>query len=599
MFIKYNDFKLSMNENVAQAKTFMKNRALAIKREKAKKANPEVNEKEVGLSPAEQKAAENDADFLKIKNMLSKNDGWTYLFTKLHFDTTVPEDSRASLEDLETLYRDLLELKPILNRLPMELLRYASIKPSDEDGRYPFEKLSDDLDGLKGDRVTNKFINELLPFQKQQYEAAGEVQKEKISGIAKAFTELGDDSKSNAALQKMFFSKLKADKSLQDVINRAVNFIKSANNSQMSKFLQAIQTVNDKYGEMNGAQIVYDEKGILIIEVKSYQANAALNGNTAHCIARYQGHWDSYTGDNTLNKQYYVYNFNLTPDNNKSVIGITIDEGGGIRACHTKNDGTFSSEMKAYMKSIDVPFSVLAPMTREEVVAKKKRIEANKKIINSGLTAEQAAQYIEDGADPNAKAGVPLQNAVKEDNYEKTEILIKKGAHPNIGGCIKGAKNLKMIKLLVDNGSDITNDVFTSIVKDYEAVEYVLKAGVDPNFEQGMPLRSAAKLITDNPIKTMDLLIKYGARISERRYMVVKWACEFGRPDILEFLLNKMKAKGDDKLNDSNKKEWFTEMASWTNSSDKIDHKKKDEMIDWIEKYSGIKFSADMRKYPN
>ena len=260
MFIKYNDFKLSMNENVAQAKTFMKNRALAIKREKAKKANPEVNEKEVGLSPAEQKAAENDADFLKIKNMLSKNDGWTYLFTKLHFDTTVPEDSRASLEDLETLYRDLLELKPILNRLPMELLRYASIKPSDEDGRYPFEKLSDDLDGLKGDRVTNKFINELLPFQKQQYESAGEVQKEKISGIAKAFTELGDDSKSNAALQKMFFSKLKADKSLQDVINRAVNFIKSANNSQMSKFLQAIQTVNDKYGEMNGAQIVYDEK---------------------------------------------------------------------------------------------------------------------------------------------------------------------------------------------------------------------------------------------------------------------------------------------------------------------------------------------------
>jgi ABC-type Zn uptake system ZnuABC Zn-binding protein ZnuA len=39
-----------------------------------------------------------------------------------------------------------------------------------------------------------------------------------------------------------------------------------------------------------------------------------------------------------------------------------------------------------------------------------------------------------------------------------------------------------MIKLLCSFGSEITNDVFKNVSKDKEAVEFILKAGVDPNF---------------------------------------------------------------------------------------------------------------------
>ena len=106
--------------------------------------------------------------------------------------------------------------------------------------------------------------------------------------------------------------------------------------------------------EINGAEEVYNENNILIIEVRSFVANRDLNSNTSHCIASSQGAWDSYVGDNRFTKQYYIYNFNLPPSDVKSVIGITIGEGGRVTACHTKNDGGFTSQIESYMKSLKI-----------------------------------------------------------------------------------------------------------------------------------------------------------------------------------------------------------------------------------------------------
>ena len=306
MFVKYNEFKHSLNENVQQAKTYLKNRALRIKKE----TNPGTPEKPTGLTAQEVKAAETNPDFLKIKKMLEPNPGWTYMFTKFYFDNNVP------LEDLSDLYKDLLDYRQLLNQLPMELLKYTNLKPTDEDQRGPYEILCDDLEKLKGSKLSKKFVDELLPYQKAQYEKAGAIHKEKIDGIAKAFAEFGKDPagnvdrKVNSDLQKIFFSKLKGDKTLVDVINRAEKHIKAANNTGMSKFLQAIQNANEKLGINNGAEIIFNDNNILIIEVKSFQSNQLLNAATSHCIARSDYHWNSYVGDEKLfNKQYYIYNF--------------------------------------------------------------------------------------------------------------------------------------------------------------------------------------------------------------------------------------------------------------------------------------------------
>jgi hypothetical protein len=556
------------------------------------------------LSPEESRRAENNADFLKIKDMLRDNPGYTYTFTKFFFD------EKVAIDELKQAYDKLKEYRQSINQLSMTIDKYGDVKPTDEDPRKGFERLLDDIQKIEDSRVVKKFV-ERLPGDftvtnkqakdfgarvnsfRREYQNAPTVIKEKIEGIAKAFDEFGRepdgsiDEKKNKELQDLFFDKIKRYRNLQEVIIAANSYIKAANNASTSKFLQAIQKVNVKYGHMNGAEIVYDENGILILEVRSFQANKELNSNTSHCIVSSPGQWDNYvSGDTNYNKQYYIYNFNLPPSDNNSVIGITIQPGYGIRACHNKPDHGISSSIKSILKDWEKKYSIkedlfqlLAPMTDEEVEAKKKRVIANKEVVKSGLSLEKVKQYLEEGADPNAQQGKPLNNSVQEDNFEKTKFLLEQGAIPNIGNAIKYAKNLDMIKLLVDYGSSISNDIFISIVNDYDAVEYVLKAGVDPNFEKGLPLRNAAKL---GRTDIMELLIKYGAQIEHRRYMVLKWALEWGQIEAAKLLIKKMEESGmkvDRKfLEDS-------QFIYWTETTDKIDEAKRKEVLDYLKSF--------------
>jgi hypothetical protein len=580
MLIKeYNKFlDTRLNENVQAAKTYLKNLALVKKKAKDEKAT---------LTPEEVRRAENNPEFLKIKEMLRDNPGYTYLFTKFFFDEGV------EMTELEQVYSKLKELRQSLNLLSMPIEKFGDVKPSDEDPRKGFERLLDDIAKIETSRVVKKWVNQLPGDLRREYQNAPVVQKEKIEGIATAFEEFGKepdgskDEKKNKELQDLFFLKVRRYKNITELITAANSYIKAANNASTSKFLQAIQRTNVKYGHMNGAEIVFDENGILIIEVRSFAANKDLNSNTSHCIASSSGQWDNYVaGDNNYNKQYYIYNFNLPPSDNNSVIGITIEPNYRIRACHAKNDAGISGSIKSILKEwekkykIDEDlFEILAPMTPAEVEAKKKRVIANKEIIKPGLSLEKVKQYLEEGADPNAQQGKPLNNSVQEDNYDKTKFLLEQGAIPNIGNAIKYAKNLDMIKLLVDYGSTITNDVFNSIINDYDAVEYVLKAGVDPNFEKGLPLRNAAKL---GRTDIMKLLIKYGANIAERRYMVVKWALEWAQIDAIKLLFEELEKSGSKVDRDFLETSQF---KHWAQTSDKVSEDKIKEVVDFLDQY--------------
>ena len=323
-------------------------------------------------------------------------------------------------------------------------------------------------------------------------------------------------------MQDLFFNKIQRYRNLNEVIVAAQNFIKATNNGNMVKFLKAIDDVNKKYGEMNGADIIYDKNDILIIEVRSFHANKDLNSNTSHCIASSSYQWDNYVGsDSNFNKQYYIYNFKLPPSDDKSVIGITIAPEYNIRACHTKSDAGFTTGIKDYMKKIGVSFEVLAPMTKSEIDRKKKRIIANNEIVKPNLSKEKIAQYLEEGGDPNALQGKPLINSVTENDLEKTKYLLDMGAAPNIGNAIRNAKNLEMIKTLVSYGATVSPEVFDSVVDDYDGVKYLIDAGMDVNFETGVPLRKAAR--ADN-LSVVKLLVENGADITVRRHMVVKLA---------------------------------------------------------------------------
>jgi len=652
MFKRYSDFKLSLNENVQQAKIYMKNRAL---RAKVQAVGPGTEEKKTGISPEEVRQAESgnidrsyegplrkyfnevNPNYQKIKKMCETQPGWTFMFTKFFFDEEVAEDMRPSLEDLQAMFDSMVELRQQLNQLPINLLTYpswSSKKTPDFDGdtRSSYEKLGDDLEKIKDSGVVKKFVAELTKSLAAEYEQSGPVIKEKVAGIAKSFSQFGEengkiDKDVNHRLQRLFFSAMKDDKSLADLIERAYRHIKSTNNAGLSKFLQLIDQCNEKFGSANGAKIIWNQDDILIIEVYSYVANAMLNGGTRHCIARSQSYWNSYVGGDTLddrafNKQYYIYNFKLSPADNKSVVGITIGQGTRlIYACHLKDDAAFGDRIKEYMKSIKVPFEVLAPMSKTEVELKKRRVEANKKIVKEKISIDVVKRCIDDGADPNAGSGAPLVNAVKEDNYEKAKYLLEVGAHPNIGKAIREARNLPMIKLLVAKGSEITGDVFsklftpqeqgkyvkrdpstgkTVVLKGeeidqakkatYDAVKYIIDQGIDVNFEQTICLRKA---IGFGDLSIVKLLIDNGAKFQNRRYMSIRIACEYANLEILQYLMTLVPKSKDPEVQadfdmttpEGKKKarQFFTDMAVWASTSDKSTPEMANKLIDWVE----------------
>jgi hypothetical protein len=585
MLIKYNDFRNSLNENVAQAKTYLKNRALRDKKERM--GEPREGDPAVTLSQYEVKDAENDRDFLKIKDMVKDNAGYTYMFTKFFFEDLVEVEKEQRYIELSQLYTTLKDLRQSLSKLPLASLdAYTKIKPTEADHRGPYERLIDDIEDLKNSKLTTKWINKLLPWQKVWFDTPNPKIKERVAGIAFGFDQFGKEpdgtinAEINKANQGDFFLGVKRYKTVGELLSSAESHIKATDNASANKFRQAIINVNKKYGELNGAEVVYNEGGILIIEVRSYVANSELNSNTSHCIAKTgQSSWDTYVGDNKFAKQYYIYDYNLPQSDPKCVIGITIGEGGRINNCNIRNNQDFMDGIKAFIKARDIPMYVLAPMSPEEIEKKKRRMRANEKIVNEGLTLEEVRQYFEEGADPNAKNGKPLLNSVSEDNFEKTKYLLEMGANPNLSNCIDNAKNLVMIKLLVDNKAEMTDGVFNSfILNDIEAMEYVLAAGIDPDFKKGYPLRTAIRNENDEVIK---LLIKHGAKISERNYLAVNWCVESYNLEILKYLFKRMKEQDDPKTNDNGA---IDEWIFWCTSSDKPAPKNvKDEIINFLE----------------
>jgi ankyrin repeat protein len=601
---RYFDFKESLNENVQQAKVYLKNLALKKKKEAAGET-----EGPVGLSADEVRAAETNPSFVKIKDMCRENPGYTYLFTKIFFDEYKEDTER--FVDLQNLYNEIKSLGNLIKELPMPLDRYAAIKPTDDDSRPISERIQDDIEKVKLNRTFKKFYDQLYGTQKEWVDKASLQQKERLKGIGVGFSEMGKDDngkvdeKYQKSLHRVFFSKIKDYKSLDQIIDAAVNYIKSVNNNQFSKFIKKIDEVNGKFGQQNGARIVYDQDGYLVIEVYSFIANRELNGHTSHCIARSGGYWDSYLED--YNKQYYVYNFNLDPTDPNSVIGMTIKPDGTLKAAHNRPDSSVQGKFKEMMREWKIPFELFAPMTREEIEIKKKRIEASKKIIDPNLTFEVAEKSLQDGADPNARGGLPLKNAVKTNNKELVQLLLQKGAMPNITDqnssdtAISNAEDLEMIKILVNAGASLNSSVFRKVSSDPEAVKYLLEAGMDPSFDRSFPFRQAAK---SGNVEAMDLLLKYADNIddekmsiaekqlmmiTERRNMALKWSAEHGKAESTIFILQKLFELGYKDL--VGKPEYLKSLIDYVQNTDASKPEEKQSVIDAIREWSKDKFT--------
>jgi hypothetical protein len=228
-------------------------------------------------------------------------------------------------------------------------------------------------------------------------------------------------------------------------------------------------------------------------------------------------------------------------------------------------------------------------MTREEIERREKAKIAERRIVEKGLSIEEIIKFVkEDGANINKNNGVCLSNAVEEDNYEKVKTILQLGESPNLkkgnDAPISKAQNLDMIKLLVSAGSDITGEVFNNILHEMDALEYCLKSGLDPNFQNHLPFRRVCKgdwesrdKVGNSYLGAFKLLLKYGASLkdSKGRNMIIKWAAEYSRLDILDWL----KQEGYSKKFD--KSDW-EEAITWISHSRKINDEIKNQVLNYL-----------------
>lgn len=544
------------------------------------------------ISEDEIQQIERDPEFLKLREILKDNIGYLYNFTYMYYVEDIP------LEEVERLYAKILKYRDLLNNLPKKF----DAQFIDTTKKNNAESLEDGLEHLESYRKVKKVVDRMTSGLKREYKNAADAVKEKFDSIAIAFDELGKDDSGDInndkrdALWDTFFGGIRRYKNLSEFLRAAENYLKASSNSNIVSFYEKINECNEKFG-IAGVNIVFDEAGILILEVKSYQANKMLNSHTRHCIASSSSYWDSYVTNHT-NKQYYYYDFNIAQHDNKCVIGITIQAGQSIKTAHDKADSHVSgSNFKSILKRAEGNYSIgidlwnlFQPMTREEIEKRERAKVAEREIVNKGLSIEDIIRYVkEDGANINKNNGVCLSNAVEEDDFEKVKTVLKLGGSPNLkkgaDAPISKAKNLEMIKLLVSNGSDITGDVFNNILHDMDALEYCLKAGLDPNFNNFLPFRRVCKgnwktrdSIGESYLGAFKLLLKHGARLSDDRgrNMIIKWASEYARLDILDFL-------AEQGLSEKfTVKEW-EEAITWISHSRKINQEIKERVIAYLE----------------
>lgn len=601
--------------------------------------------RELRLSDEEIRRIERNPDFIKIKEALGTNLGWTYAFAYFYFVEMISFEELFTSQDAQgnptNLFHRLNDFAGLLDKLPKKF----DANFIDPNIKNNAEILIDGLNYLEEYRMIKKIIDTLPSKLKTLWRSATEAQKEEMAEIARGFETVPEskkekvwanffgemkidnrqnlpDGKPNPNYNKMVWSSSlrrfeTMDNPIRELIKAAKNHLKSSENDSILDFYQKINDCNHKYGRL-GASVVLDENGILVIEVNSFQANQFLNGHTRHCIKDSMGQWQSYVSNNP-NKQYYVYNFNISQTDNMSVIGVTIAPGksgtdskykssdgkseiyshGYGRACHAKNDGNVANDFKNILKKfekeagleISIFDDCLKAMTPEEIQRREKAKIAEREIVKKGITIDQIKQYVkEDGADINKDSAIALTNAVEEGDYEKVKLCLELGASPNLKkgseSPIAKAKDLEIIKLLVSYGSDITGEVFDNIQQDPEATEYCLKHGLDPNFAKHLAFRKVTKAnwesqknIGNSYFDTFLLLLKYGAKIFDDRgkNMILKWAAEYGRLDIMNYL--------DEKgLSDDFKKSDYTEAILWLKHARKLPDDIRDEVIDYLER---------------
>jgi hypothetical protein len=320
------------------------------------------------------------------------------------------------------------------------------------------------------------------------------------------------------------------------LIDAAKDHIKTASKSDYKYFRRKIEEANNRFGLSNGAEIVWEERGFMVVKIKSFSANQLINTYRTicqHCISDTLSSWNNYANIEEYKRQYYIYNFNVVSSEKTSIIGATIDRNGNITHCHARRDENFISQIDNYLSSNGIPKSVLAPYTLEEQVKITSRIEASKTLRKEGITFDEIKKALDNGGDVNVSGkedGIALKNAVKSGDFDSVKLLVDSGAKVNLPkdlidniGSSSIKEKAKIISILISNGLRIEETTYPKIRSKLDinyipdVVRTMLDNGLDPNLSNGVILRDA---INTKNVEWVKQMSKYDTDLGGRNYII-------------------------------------------------------------------------------
>lgn len=299
----------------------------------------------------------NDSNFIEIRDLLGKNQGYLGLFTKLHFKY------EQTIEDLKHFKNLIDDNKDLLRRLPIKLMEYTDIN-----------EFIGDLEVEKEWSLYNKeFVNKLPKRFRDKARDDAELKN--------MYIHLNDDGR------KLIFKSLInfiADYTDYEVFKKDLFSTIRMSKSDVVKLVDQIKNTEHAY-------IVYNRDGIVIAEIYNFKTSCKL-GAKSWCISRENGieSWNKYVNSINGHKQYFIWNFKVPSHSAERMVGVTINKNGEVTYAHLNNNTSLYSDMVTkYLKKYDIPSNILKPIDYN--------IDAEK-LLRSNPTDENILRLIPHGA---------------------------------------------------------------------------------------------------------------------------------------------------------------------------------------------------------
>lgn len=213
-------------------------------------------------------------------------------------------------------------------------------------------------------------------------------------------------------------------------------------------------------------------------------------------------------------------------------------------------------------------------------------IKLRKAIKQGDLQATEEA--LEEGADISARRFMAIRYALESKNLEILEFLLNQLTDEHFKSpslnFLKDEESLQ--KFYSATPEEL--QLIKSIVGDKEFVD-----GKDDWFQKNyhkvdtksQESKLLSKVIAGD-IKGIEEELSKGAKVSDRRFVALKYAVQYGNMEVIKLLLNKMdrepsKLKYPTNIPDAKE----LELESWIESSDKTDENQKNQIRNLVKKY--------------